>query len=61
LCEQVSYQPTALILWLSNVGYQCLTQWIAIGSDGMSLGDAARCFATVVLTSLPLSLAMLNS
>ncbi|RXG90406.1 NrsF family protein [Bradyrhizobium zhanjiangense] len=49
----------ALILWLSNVGYQCLTQWVAIGPDGMSVGEAARCFATLVLTSLPLSLAML--
>jgi hypothetical protein len=49
----------ALILWLSNVGYQCLTQWVAIGPDGMSFGEAARGFATLVLTSLPLSLAML--
>jgi len=49
----------ALIAWLSNVGYQCLTQWVAIGPDGMSFGEAARCFATLVLTSLPLSLAML--
>ena len=49
----------ALIAWLSNVGYQCLTQWVAIGPDGMSFGEAARCFATLVLTSLPLSLTML--
>jgi hypothetical protein len=49
----------ALILWLSNIGYQCLVQWIDIGPDGISLGEAARCFATLVLTSLPLSLAML--
>jgi len=49
----------ALIAWLSNVGYQCLTQWVAIGPDGMSFGEAARCFATLVLTGLPLSLAML--
>jgi hypothetical protein len=49
----------ALILWLSNIGYQCLTQWAAIGPDGMSFGEAARCFATLALTSLPLSLAML--
>jgi hypothetical protein len=48
-----------LVVWLSNIGYQCLTQWIAIGPDGVSLGEAARCFATLVLTSLPLSLAML--
>ncbi|MBN9069288.1 MAG: DUF1109 domain-containing protein [Rhizobiales bacterium] len=50
--------PT-LILWLSNIGYQCLDRWIAVGPDGMSLGETARCFATLVLTSLPLSLAML--
>lgn len=49
----------ALVLWLSNTGYQCLVQWIDIGPDGASLGEAARCFATLVLTSLPLSLAML--
>ncbi len=50
--------PT-LIVWLSNIGYQCLTQWISIGPNGVSLGETARCFATLVLTSLPLSLAML--
>ena len=49
----------ALVLWLSNIGYQCLVQWIDIGPDGVSLGEAARCFATLVLTSLPLSLAIL--
>jgi len=49
----------SLVLWLSNIGYQCLVQWIDIGPDGVSLGEAARCFATLVLTSLPLSLAML--
>lgn len=49
----------ALIVWLSNIGYQCLVEWIAIGPNGVSLGEAVRCFATLVLTSLPLSLAML--
>jgi hypothetical protein len=49
----------ALVLWLSNIGYQCLVQWIDIGPGGVSLGEAARCFATLVLTGLPLSLAML--
>jgi len=49
----------ALILWLSNIGYQCLVDWIGVGPDGVSLGEAARCFAPLVLTSLPLSLAML--
>jgi len=49
----------ALVVWLSNTGYQCQVQWIAIGPDGVSFGEATRCFATLVLTSLPLSLAML--
>lgn len=49
----------ALAVWLTNIGYQCLVQWISIGPDGVSFGEAARCFATLMLTSLPLSLAML--
>lgn len=49
----------ALVLWFSNVGYQCLTNWIAVGPTGINPGEAARCFATLVLSSLPLSLAML--
>lgn len=49
----------SLIVWFSNVGYQCFTDWISIGPEGISVGEAARCFATLVLTSLPLSLAML--
>ncbi|MDE1933525.1 DUF1109 domain-containing protein [Bradyrhizobium sp.] len=52
--------PTpAVVLWLSNIGYQCLAQWISVGPDGVGLGETVRCFATLVLTSLPLSLAML--
>ncbi|MDH6230758.1 hypothetical protein M2281_001330 [Mesorhizobium soli] len=47
----------ALVVWLSNIGYQCLTQWI--GPEGVTLGEAARCFATLVLTGLPLSLMMM--
>lgn len=33
----------ALVLWLSNIGYQCLTEWVSIGPEGMSFGEAARC------------------
>jgi hypothetical protein len=50
--------PT-LVLWLSTIGYQCLTNWVSFDPDGVQLGETARCFATLVLTSLPLSLAML--
>jgi hypothetical protein len=49
----------ALAAWLLTIGYQCLTNWVAIGPDGIRLGEAANCFATLVLTSMPLSLAML--
>ena len=49
----------ALAVWLSTIGYQCLTNWIAFDPDGMSWGEAARCFSTVVLTSLPLAITIL--
>lgn len=49
----------ALALWMANIGYQCLTQWIAVDPQGITLGETVRCFATLVLTSLPLSLLML--
>ncbi len=45
--------------WLSTIGYQCLTDWITLDPGGIRLGETARCFATLVLTSLPLSLALL--
>src|SRR5262249_42949116 len=49
----------AVVLWLTNIGYQCLGDWVSFGPDGVSIGEATRCLATLVLTSLPLSLAML--
>jgi hypothetical protein len=48
----------ALVLWLGTVGHGCLTNWVDIGPDGIQLGEIARCFATVLTTGLPLSLAM---
>jgi hypothetical protein len=49
----------ALAVWVSTIGYGCLTNWVSIGPDGLSLGETARCFVTLVVTSIPLSLAML--
>ena len=49
----------SLVFWFGNVGYQCLTDWVALDPHGITLGETARCFATLVLTSLPLSLVML--
>ena len=50
--------PT-VIVWLSNIGYQCLTNWVAVEPGAMQFGETAECLATLVLTSLPLALAML--
>lgn len=49
----------ALAVWVSTIGYGCLTAWVSIGPEGVSLGEAARCFATLVLVGAPLSLALL--
>ena len=49
----------SLAVWLSTIGYGCLTDWVVIGPNVIQMGEAFRCFATLVLTSVPLSLAML--
>ncbi len=49
----------ALLIWVSTISYGCLTDWVSVQPGGVRLGEAARCFATLVLTSVPLSLAML--
>ena len=49
--------PT-LLVWISTVSYGCLTHWVDIGPDGVRMGEAARCFATLLVTSLPLSLGL---
>ena len=46
----------ALVVWISTIGYGCLTDWVSIGPGGMSLGETARCFATLAVTGFPLSL-----
>jgi hypothetical protein len=48
-----------LLLWVSTIGYGCLTDWVSLQPDGIHMGEAVRCFATVLLTSVPLSIAML--
>jgi hypothetical protein len=52
--------PTpALAMWVSTIGYGCLTDWVTMSPDGVRMGEAVRCFATLLLTSVPLSIAML--
>lgn len=50
--------PT-LVLWISTIGYGCLTDWVSIRPGEIALGETARCFATLMLVGTPLSLAML--
>jgi hypothetical protein len=48
----------ALAVWVGTIGYGCLTDWVSIGPDGVHMGEAVRCFATLVLTSVPLAIAL---
>ena len=48
----------ALAVWLSGIGYGCFADWVSMGPDGVQFGETMRCFATLLLTSVPLSLAM---
>ncbi len=49
--------PT-LLVWLSTIGYGCLTDWVSVDAGALRMGEAVRCFATVVAVSVPLSVAM---
>jgi hypothetical protein len=50
----------ALVLWLTTLGQQCLTDWVATAPDGGIMpGVTAKCFFTLVLTGLPLQLGLL--
>jgi hypothetical protein len=48
----------ALAAWLSTVSYGCLTEWVSIGPDGIHPGESLQCLAILMLTSVPLSLAL---
>ena len=48
----------ALAAWLSTVGYGCFAAWVGIGPDGIRFGEELRCFAILVLTSVPLAVAL---
>jgi hypothetical protein len=48
----------ALAVWVGTIGYGCLTDWVEIGPDGVHLGETLRCFATLLLTSVPLAIVL---
>jgi hypothetical protein len=45
----------ALGVWLSGVGYGCLTGWVSVDVAHPEPGESMRCFATLLLVSLPLT------
>jgi hypothetical protein len=47
-----------LATWITTIGYGCFTDWVSAGPDGIRLGEEARCFALLVVTSVPLGLAL---
>lgn len=49
----------AVTLWLSTIGYGCLTTWIGLPAEGIGLHRVASCVATLTLVGVPLSLALL--
>lgn len=48
----------ALAMWITTIGYGCFADWVSPGQDGIRIGEEARCFAMLVLTSVPLSVAL---
>ena len=48
----------AAVVWLSTIGYGCLTNWMRLPSDGIPVDEVMSCLATLVLTGAPLSLAL---
>jgi hypothetical protein len=49
----------ALVLWVSTIGYGCLTDWVSIGPDGIRLGTTLECFTTLLIASVPTSAILL--
>jgi hypothetical protein len=48
----------ALSVWVSTIGYGCLTDWVSLGPEGVRFGEELRCFSILVLTSVPLTIAL---
>ena len=48
----------AAIVWLSTIGYGCLTNWMGLPADGVRLHEVFSCLATLVLIGTPLSFAL---
>jgi hypothetical protein len=49
----------ALVVWVSTISYECFADWISIGPNGVRMGEALSCFASLVLTSVPLGIVLI--
>lgn len=45
-------------LWMSSIGYGCLTDWVRLDMTGLHWGEAISCFVTLLVSSVPLSALM---
>lgn len=48
----------AAVVWISTIGFGCLVNWIQLDPGRIHLAEVLSCIATLVLTGVPLSLAM---
>jgi hypothetical protein len=48
----------ALAMWVTTIGSGCLADWVGLGPDGIRFGEELRCFALLILTSVPLAIAL---
>jgi hypothetical protein len=46
-----------LVVWMSTIGYGCFADWVSLEA-GFRLGEELRCAAVLVLTSVPLAIAL---
>lgn len=48
----------AAVAWLATVGWGCLAHWVPLGPGVVEPHEAARCFATLLFSFVPLSALM---
>jgi hypothetical protein len=46
------------IMWISTVSYGCLHHWVAFDPAAVDAGELLRCVATLLLSGVPLSVAL---
>jgi hypothetical protein len=47
-----------LAVWMSTIGYGCLADWVSLGPEGFRFDAEMRCAALLVMTSVPLAIAL---